>query len=277
MFCEKFKPKNFKDLVCNEDSVFMLYKILKKIGIFNLLISSSSGLGKNSLFFSFLNELSFQPHNYELIELFGINDNKIKNTKEFIADCLENNFSKNIKKKIIIIKDLDFLPFHNQLYLRKYLENFSFSYNFWLISKSIFTINTGISSRCVRIILKKQGNIQISVRIKEIFDKENITLCLETTERFIGLGNFNFRVIYNFLIKIYIFNYARQIKSLTIQENFTSTYKKNFCKEYFLRDKNYEYIKKIFKNKFKFSYHEPKFWNSYTSWFFLNNITMVFE
>ena len=98
MLYEKFKPNNFKQLVCNEDSIFMLDKILKKIGIFNILISGPAGIGKNSLFSSFLNQISHKSNDCELIELFGNNANKLKNTKEIITDFLENNFSKIVKK-----------------------------------------------------------------------------------------------------------------------------------------------------------------------------------
>ena len=275
MLYEKFKPNNFKQLVCNEDSIFMLDKILKKIGIFNILISGPAGIGKNSLFSSFLNQISHKSNDCELIELFGNNANKLKNTKEIITDFLENNFSKIVKKKIIIIKNSNYLPFETQLFLRKFLENFSTFYNFWFLAKSVYKLNNGISSRCVKIILKKQGFKQITVRIKEMTDKEKIFICLEILEKFVSLGKFNFILIYNFLNEFLIFAYTLKIKSLSIHENFTHNHTQNFYKDFFLRDCNYTYIKKMLGIKIRHSNSKLKFWN--TDWFFLNNLNIVYN
>jgi len=219
MWSEKYRPRNFRDLICNEDAVFVLYKILQKIGAFNILLQGPSGIGKNSSAFSFLNELSFQKSNYHLIELNGTDESRIKYTKEMLANFIETNFSNNITKKIVVIKNSDFLSFQNQLCLRKYLENNSSYSCFWLICKLFSKINTSILSRCIRIVLKKQGFLQPAVRLKEIVDKENMLIFLETLENFISIGNFNFRIFFNSLTQNFFLTLNHLILSIVIKKN----------------------------------------------------------
>jgi replication factor C subunit 3/5 len=277
MWTEKYRPRNFRDLICNEDSIFTLYKLQKKIVIYNIIIFGPSGIGKISSFYSFLNELIIQKDNYHLIELSGVDEYKVKNTNEIISDFLFMNFSKEKKKKIIIIKDSDYLPFQSQLCLRKYLENLSPFFNFWLVCKFIFKINTAISSRCVRILLKKQGFLQPTVRIKEIFDKENILIFLETLEKFISLGNFNFRLILNLLTEYFIFNFNPIIKSFIIGKYFISKYKENYSKDYFFKDKEYTCFRKTFYYDCKNRNTKLKNIKKNKNWFYSNNSNIIFE
>jgi replication factor C subunit 2/4 len=129
IFDQKYRPRQIRDLVSNDDSIFIIFKIFKKIGLFNLIISGSTGSGKNSLIFSLFNNIFYNSNSYEFVELYGIEDYKMKDIKQIIWDFLENKFSLNVNKKIIIIKDSDFFSFQSQLYLRKYLENISKLYN----------------------------------------------------------------------------------------------------------------------------------------------------
>ena len=277
MWTEKYRPRNFRDLICNEDAIFTLYKMQKKIGIYNIIIFGPSGIGKISSFYSFLNELIIQKDNYQLKELSGVDEHKLKNINEIISDFLLMNFSNKKKKKIIIIKDSDYLPFQSQLFLRKYLENVSPFFNFWLVCKFISKINTAISSRCVRIFLKKQGFLQPTVRTKEIFDKENILIFLETLEKFISLGNFNLRLILNLLVEYFIFNYNSIIKSFIIGKYFISKYKVNYSKDYFLKDKEYTCIRKTFYFDCKNRNTTLKNINKNKNWFYSNNPNIIFE
>jgi replication factor C subunit 3/5 len=277
MWSEKYRPRNFRDLICNEDAIFTLFKLQKKIGIYNIIIFGPSGVGKNSSFYSFLNELIIEKDNYQLIELSSIDEYKLKNTNEMISDFLFMNFSKEKKKKIIIIKDSDYLPFQNQLYLRTYLENVSPFFNFWLVCKFISKINTAISSRCVRILLKKQGFLQPTVRIKEIIDKENILIFLETLEKFISVGNFNIRMILKLLGEFFIFNFNPIIKSFMIGKYFISKYKDIYSKDYFIKDKEYTCLRKNFYFEYKNRNTKLKTIKKNKDWFYSNNPNIIFE
>nr|UXY87862.1 DNA replication factor C complex subunit 3 [Cryptomonas curvata] len=274
---ERYRPRNVRDLVCNDDSVFIIYKIFNKIGVFNMIVFGPSGTGKTSLIFSIYNELISNKNSYELLEIWGLEEYKTKNTKAIIGDFLNNKFSSIVNTKLIIIKNSDFFSFQIQLFLRKYLENISKFYNFWLLCKFITKINNAISSRCVRIVLKKQGFIKQSVRFKEVLDKENLNISLETLEKLIDFSKFNFRLQYKYLVENFIFNSKRKIKSLIIQKKFVNYYDKNFFKDFFFREENFDYLKKILHFKSKSLFAKSFFLHKKKIWFFLNNPIFVFE
>jgi DNA polymerase III delta prime subunit len=275
IFDQKYRPRQIRDLVSNDDSIFIIFKIFKKIGLFNLIISGSTGSGKNSLIFSLFNNIFYNSNSYEFVELYGIEDYKMKDIKQIIWDFLENKFSLNVNKKIIIIKDSDFFSFQSQLYLRKYLENISKLYNFWLLCKCITKINNAISSRCVRIVLKKQGFIKQTVRIKEILDKENLKISLELVEKLIVFGKFSFRLTYNCLIECLILYSNRKIKSLIIKKEYNNHYKKIFFKNYLFKEDNFEYI--IKNNLIKIKNKSRRLISLEKNWFFLNNPIFLLE
>jgi DNA polymerase III gamma/tau subunit len=274
MLWEKYRPRNIRDLINNDNITFTTYKIFKKIGIINILVWGSSGTGKTTFIFSLLNELTFFRYNFYFFKICSITETKKIKKQNFNTKFLCFSTKHRIYNKLYIIDNCDYLSFINQLFLKYYLENFYLFLNFWIICKSISKINAGISSLCLYIHLKKQGYLSITVRFKEIIEKENIFIFLETLDKLIMLGNFNF----NFYFQIYVENFSlkvnKQILSLIFETNFIFQLNLQFFKDIFMKDKEISRIRKTFfkKNYLRFIKSE-----SSKYWFFIHNFNLFLE
>lgn len=274
MLWEKYRPRNIRDLINNDNITFTTYKIIKKIGILNILLWGSTGTGKTTFIFSLLNELNFFGYHFYYFKICSIMEiKKIKN-QNFNTKFLYFSLKNRIYNKIYILENSDYLSFINQLFLKNYLENFCLFLNFWIICKSFSKINIGISSRCLYIHLKKQGYLSITVRFKEILEKENIFFFLETLDKLIMLGNFNFYFYFRILIENFSLSITKQILSLIFDKKIFFQLNLNFFKDIFMKDKEISRIRKTFLKKF---YCQLLNKESTKYWFFVYNFNLFFE
>lgn len=274
MLWEKYRPRNIRDLINNDNITFTTYKIVKKIGILNILLWGNSGTGRTTFIFSLLNELNFFGYNFYFFKICSIMEIKKIKSQNFNTKILRFTIKNRIYSKIYILNNSDYLSFINQLFLKNYLENFCLFLNFWIICKSFSKINTGISSRCLYIHLKKQGYLSITVRFKEIIEKENIFLFLETLDKLIMIGNFNFYFYFRIFIENFSMSVTKKILSLVFEKNFFFHLNLHFFKDILMKDKD---ISRIRKTYFKTFYFQLLKKQSTKYWFFIHNCHLFLE
>jgi len=268
---------SFKKLVSNEDMIFALYKISCKLNNLSILISSFYEMGKECCFFSFCNQLFFNQRNYDYIKLDSINEHKSKIVCEIIKNFIETDFfDKNIKK-ITMITNFEYMSFQQQSFLRKYLEKTLYCSIFWLECNSFVQVSNSIYSRCVKIFLKKQGFLQCSTRLKEIFQKKKIKkISLQILEKIINIYQLDSKTYTNVFTQNIFLIYKYTIVSVILNQKFTAKLNAFFFKECFNRDQTLPCIRKTLCIYFK-NYTKAQKINDIRKWLYFHSLNFFFE
>nr|UXY86918.1 DNA replication factor C complex subunit 3 [Cryptomonas paramecium] len=268
---------SFEELVSNEDMIFALYKISCKLNNLSILISSFYEMEKECCFFSFCKQLLLIHENYDYIKLDSINEHKSKVVCEIIKNFIETDFfDKNIKK-ITMITNFEYMSFQQQSFLRKYLETTLYCSVFWLECSSFIQVNNSIYSRCVKIFLKKQGFLQFSARLKEIFQRKKIKkISLQILEKIISTYQLDLKTYTNVFTQNVFLIYKRTIVSAVLNQKFTVKLNAFFFKECFNREQTLSCIRKIFYIYFKNHTRIQKI-NHVRKWLYFHNLNFFFE
>nr|UXY87365.1 DNA replication factor C complex subunit 3 [Cryptomonas sp.]UXY87370.1 DNA replication factor C complex subunit 3 [Cryptomonas sp.] len=270
MLSEKYRPRNLRDVVSNDDSINSLYKLSKKINFCNVLICGQTDIGKNSAVFSFLNQLRCNESETQLIEIGSLDEYNLKNTIDILKDFLESYLTNRKSKKLVVIKNGDFLSSQTQLCLREYLEKKIYRFSFWIICQSSFKINTAILSRCIQIHFKPQNTFQFTVRFKEILDKEKIQIFLETLEYLVDIGHSNFIRIFTLITEMLFLPTTKRISSLLIDRKYIAKWKYFYIKDFLLRDAHAIGFRKSFYLVKIYSTEHCLIFRKFRHWFYIN-------
>mmetsp|Transcript_19159 Transcript_19159/g.39085 ORF Transcript_19159/g.39085 Transcript_19159/m.39085 type:complete len:223 (-) Transcript_19159:910-1578(-) len=142
---------------------------------------------------------------------------KCDNFQALIINCLEEYKNIKIKEKLtnflttvpsdfltiktIVLEEGDSLSMTSQMSLRDSFEKNSSEIRFWVTCDSISKINLAIFSRCILIRLNPISPLFLSIRLREISEKEKILSKLEILDDLILNGRGDLRkTICSFLI-----------------------------------------------------------------------------
>ncbi|KAK6090629.1 hypothetical protein P3W45_000352 [Vairimorpha bombi] len=223
LWLEKYRPKDFESMVGHQNVV----SILKKYdlsSIPHLIIHGQSGVGKKTLVYNLIKhlfgttsapklrttqikagartiEVNFLESN-EYIEIspseYSFQDkNIIQSVIKEMAQCrpiMSFFTSKKIPSiKLVIITAAQDLTQEAQAALRRTIEVYSECFRIILICSQLSRIIEPIRSRCVFFRIKGYDNEEISSHLKDIIDKENVSINDEEIHEILGMAEGNMR------------------------------------------------------------------------------------
>lgn len=216
----KFRPKNLKDFIGQDQAIFIIKNLIKNKNIHqSYIISGPSGVGKTSLaklLIKCINceiKITYTPcgicqtcisidknKNIESIEIDVASNTKVDDIKEFI-DVAKYKNSKN-RYRTFILDECHMLSQNSFNYLLKILEEPYKNTIYILITTQIEKIPKTIISRCIEIQLNNLTKNKIKEFLKNLLKKEEITIDLTSLDYISIFSGGNLRHALNITEKI---------------------------------------------------------------------------
>lgn len=175
---EKYRPKNIEEIISHTQNIDTIKKLLENESLPHLLFHGSPGTGKTSMILAIAKKIYGKNMRLMVMKLDASDDRGINSVRDDIKGFAEktNMFQKGIK--LIILDEVDAMTFDAQFALRRIIEIYSSSVRFCLICNYENKIIPAIRSRCANFRFSYIDNNNVSIKLEQIIEKENL-ICEE--------------------------------------------------------------------------------------------------
>lgn len=180
---EKYRPSVLSEIVGNSDTVERLKVIAREGNMPNLLLSGAPGIGKTTSILCLAREMLGEHFSECVLELNASDDRGI--------DVVRNNIKSFAQKKvnlppgvhkIVILDEADSMVVGAQQALRRIMEVYSSTTRFALAANLSSKIIEPIQSRCAMLRYARLSEEEVTRRMVEICEAENINFSPEGLE-----------------------------------------------------------------------------------------------
>ena len=189
IWTEKYRPKNFEEIVGQEDTIKRVRGLTNSLNIPHLLFAGPAGTGKSTLAIVVVKELFKNNWRENYLELNASDERGISIVREKVKTFARTKSLGDIPFKIIFLDEADALTPEAQQALRRTMENYSTTCRFILSCNYSSKIIDPIQSRCAMFrfrLLEKKDMLRYIQRIAEgenlIVNPEAIELLYEGSE-----------------------------------------------------------------------------------------------
>lgn len=185
MWVEKYRPTTLESYLFQNASHKALFKkMVDEKEISHLLLSGVQGTGKTTMSLILVNELGIDDSDVLLIkasEETGVDAmrDKIKN----FAQCYALS-----KFKVVRLEEMDYLSPNAQAALRTVMEDYSDNCRFIGTCNYENKIIPAVKSRMDHMHFKNADINEITLRVAEILDKENVIFDLDVLDKIVAIG-----------------------------------------------------------------------------------------
>jgi len=201
-FVEKYRPKNFEDIVLDHLNRQILKNIIESSYFPNLLFYGPPGTGKTTTIINLINayQEKLNIKNKDLIIHLNASD-------ERGIDIIRNqiNFFVNSKPlfhtgmKFVILDEVDYMTKNAQQALRYLLQNYSSNVRFCLICNYISKIDEGLQNEFIRLRFNQLPKNEIITFLTNISISEKLNMSYNTIECIQKLYKSDIRSMINFI------------------------------------------------------------------------------
>jgi replication factor C subunit 2/4 len=182
-FIEKYRPKNFDDLILPQSMQYKITNIIETKTLPNIIITGSPGTGKTSTMLCLAKKVLGKNYKDMLLELNASNNRTLDFINSTVAYfCKKKLSSDNNSQKLIIFDEADNITKKAQNLLANLMEEYSHNTSFAFTCNESSKIIESIQSRCMILRYIPMTSDNIRKRLEIISQIENITY----TEK--GLG-----------------------------------------------------------------------------------------
>ena len=176
MWTEKYRPKDFSELVGQEEIVKRVKALTNSQNIPHLLFAGPAGTGKSSLSLIIVKGLFGKTWRENYLELNASDERGIDVVRQKVKDFARTKALGNVPFKIIFLDEADALTREAQQALRRTMENFTATCRFILSCNYSSKIIDPIQSRCVVFRFKLLEKKDIERIIKKIAEQEKLEI-----------------------------------------------------------------------------------------------------
>lgn len=173
---EKYRPKNFDDIIGQENIIKSLKNMIDNGSLPHLLFYGLSGVGKTTIINALLDYYYGKKKIMMTIKLDASDDRGINTVREEIKSFAEKKAFYPKMVKIIVLDEADSMTFDAQFALRRIIEKYSGSTRFCLICNYNNKIIKAIKSRCVEFKFKPLIKKDIINRLQYIVKNEKVKI-----------------------------------------------------------------------------------------------------
>lgn len=206
---EKYRPTSLDKIISHEYIVSSLHKYVQNKTLPNLILFGVPGTGKTSMIKSCANELFGNAMKIMTLEINASEERGVDIVRTRITQFANSHptFSWEEPKcsniKLIILDEADSMTFDAQLALKNVIDSYSDTTRFCLICNCIKKIHFSLISRCVKFRVQPLQTTQIFNHVKEICEKENVTITKDAIDEIIQYAHGDMRRVINVLQSIH--------------------------------------------------------------------------
>lgn len=176
IWTEKYRPRNFSELVGQDEIVRRVKALTNSQNIPHLLFAGPAGTGKSSLSLIIVKELFDKNWRENYLELNASDARGIDVIRQEVKNFARTKALGNVPFKIIFLDEADALTREAQQALRRTMENFTTTCRFILSCNYSSKIIDPIQSRCVVFRFKLLEKKDIEKIIKKIAKSEKLEI-----------------------------------------------------------------------------------------------------
>ena len=206
-FLKKYQPQKFDDFIIDADYVKLLRTMVNMDNL-NLLLIGNNGSGKTSLIEATIREyynLDSIPKQNVLV-INNLKDQGIQYYRNEVKIFSQTRSNIPLKKKIIVIDDIDLINEQSQQVFRNCIDKYSHKVHFLASCSNTQKVIESIQSRCTIIKLKPISQSYLKIILNNIKTAEHLKIN-EKAEKFIlNICNNSVRLLINYLEKFKLLN-----------------------------------------------------------------------
>ncbi len=176
IWTEKYRPKVFEDILGQDEIVKRVQNLTRSLNIPHLLFAGPAGTGKSSLALVIVKELFKKDWKENYLELNASDTRGIEVVRQEVKNFARTKSLGDVPFKVIFLDEADALTREAQQALRRTMENYTNTCRFILSCNYSSKIIDPIQSRCAIFRFKLLERKDIFKKIKEIAEKESLTL-----------------------------------------------------------------------------------------------------
>lgn len=182
IWTEKYRPKEFHEVVGQDDIVKRIKSLTDSLNIPHLLFAGPAGTGKSTLALIIVKELFGKNWRENYLELNASDERGINVVREKVKNFARTKSLGNVAFKIIFLDEADALTPEAQQALRRTMENYSATCRFILSCNYSSKIIDPIQSRCAIFRFKLLEKKDIEKVIRKIEEGEKLQIGPESVE-----------------------------------------------------------------------------------------------
>jgi DNA polymerase III delta prime subunit len=240
-FLKKYQPQKYTDFIIDQDYIKLL-KTMIEMDNLNILLIGNNGSGKTSLIEATIREyynMDTIPKN-NVLTINNLKDQGIQYYRSEVRIFSQTRSDIPMKKKIIVIDDIDLINEQSQQVFRNCIDKYSHNIHFLASCTNIQKVIDALQSRCSIIKIKPFKKYLLNKIFNKIKKNENIKIDKSAQELILNISNNSVRQIINYLEKFKLLNCkigAKKVKEVCTNISF---YEFEHYTNYWLNKKNLE-------------------------------------
>ena len=240
-FLKKYQPQKYADFIIDPDYIKLL-KTMINMDNLNILLIGNNGSGKTSLIEATIREyynLNDIPRN-NVLTINNLKDQGIQYYRNEVRIFSQTRSDIPMKKKIIVIDDIDLINEQSQQVFRNCIDKYSHNIHFIASCTNIQKVIDALQSRCSIIKIKPFKKDLLNKIFNKIKKNENIKIDKSAQELILNISNNSIRQIINYLEKFKLLNCnigTKKVKEICTNISF---YEFEHYTNFWLKDKNLE-------------------------------------
>lgn len=199
---EKYRPKDFNDIVLNENNRSLLENILNNNYFPNLLLYGPPGTGKTTTIINLINryqEINNEKSKELIVHLNASDDRGIDIIRNQINQFVNSKtlFTKGLK--FIILDEVDYMTKNAQIAMKNLLQTYQCNVRFFLICNYISRIDNSLQNEFIRLRFNNLPKEKTISFLQNITEKENIDISVEKLYKIQLLFKSDIRSMINYL------------------------------------------------------------------------------
>ncbi len=191
---EKYRPKNFNDLLFDDFIKEKINSIIKSGQIPNMIITGEPSTGKTSTVLYLAKNIYKEQYSEHVLELNASDDRGLAMIRETILPFCKK---KTPNYKIVILDEADSITPKAQNLLNNIIAEFKETSRFVFICNEGFKIGESIQSRCMILYFPRISKKNLKNKIKDICNNENIKFDDEGIKELLFCSNYDIRQCIN--------------------------------------------------------------------------------